>query len=91
MSQDLEVMQSTKWQRVQALGQVAEAAKNCPAGHRVYLRAMTVLEIELGITNAKNAEVAEGHLVSVDSLMFKAEETEEDKVLLVETEEEKNK
>jgi len=61
-------MYETKWERVAALGQVALAAKDAPAGHRVYLRAMTMIEIELGIKNDKNAEVGEGYLASVKML-----------------------
>jgi hypothetical protein len=62
----------SKWQRVQALGQAAEAAKNTKAGHRVYLRCMSMLEIELGVDNGNNAEVSEGFLDSLDRLVARS-------------------
>jgi len=59
----------SKWQRVNALGQAAQAARDTTAGHRVYLRAMSMLEVELGILNAENSEVAEGYLENVQDLV----------------------
>jgi len=71
---------SEKWERVAALGKAAEAAKNTDAGHRVYLRAMSMLEVELGIINPNNSEVTEGYLEDIDRLIKKDETllTEED-------------
>jgi len=43
----------------------------------VYLRAVTMLEIELGIGNGRNTEVQEGYLKSVDQLMPQEEEDDD--------------
>lgn len=57
-----------KSQRIAALAKAAEGAKDTPAGHRVFLRAMTMLEVELGIMNEENSEVQEGFISSVQEL-----------------------
>lgn len=56
-------------QRLNALGQVLQGAKDTQAGHRVYLRAMTILEGEFGIYNESNAEVAESHIAHVGEVI----------------------
>jgi len=66
-----------KWKRIEALGQVARGTMGPKAGHRVYLRAVTMLEIELGIGNGRNTEVQEGYLKSVDQLMPQEEEDDD--------------
>jgi hypothetical protein len=50
-----------------ALGCVANGAKDTAAGHRVYLRAITLLEKEFGIDNPRNAEVSEGFLRAAEA------------------------
>ena len=81
-----------KWNRVSALAQAAHAAKDTKAGHRVYLRAITMIEIETGIVNDDNSEVKEGHLGAVTELIATQEdpqtdeERDETKVLFVEAE-----
>lgn len=69
---------ASKWQRVSALGSAALAAKDTKAGHRVYLRCMSMLEIELGVANPSNAEVQEGFLDSVEGLVSHPDELDED-------------
>jgi len=76
-----EILQRVKWERIAALAAAAGAGKDAPAGHRVYLRAMTMLEIELGIRNEHNYEVKEGFLDNVETLMRKPTKDED---LLVE-------
>jgi len=73
-----------KWQRVEAIAAAAMAAKDTSAGHRVYLRSMTMLEIELGVQNEDNCKVSEGHLDNVQELMEKAQEEPKAEELLLE-------
>jgi hypothetical protein len=47
-------------QRIAALGQVLEGAKGVAVADRVFLRAVTMLEGELGIENKENAELQMG-------------------------------
>ena len=88
------IVQYLKWKRVEALSRVAEGAKNTKAGHRVYLRAVTMMEIELGVDNQDNYEVKEGYLDSVSDLIpnvrDNGEDPDETKVLFVESERENN-
>ena len=51
-----------KLHKINSLGVAANAAKNTKAGHRVYLRCMTLLENELEIKNEENAEKEEGFI-----------------------------
>ena len=60
-----------KWKKVNAIANAGIAAKDTQAGHRVYLRAITDLEVELGIKNDANCEVQEGYLNSVDDVRYK--------------------
>jgi len=70
-----------KWDVVRSVATAALASKNTPAGHRVYLRCMSILETELGIDNDKNAEVAEGYLSSLSELFPQQPEVIEKKEL----------
>jgi hypothetical protein len=71
---------SMKWHRIISLAAAANAAKDTPAGHRVYLRCISMLEVELGIMNPDNAEVKEGFLGSVEQLIAQAPQDEESPV-----------
>ena len=63
------IKQALKFQRISSLAHAANATKNVPAGHRLYLRSVTLMELELGIKNEHNAEVKEGILTSVQELV----------------------
>lgn len=67
-----------KLKRLEAIAKVADASKSTDAGHRVYLRCMTILELELGIDNKKNYEVSEGYLQSTQDLVSKKDDESED-------------
>ena len=74
-------MDKINWEKINALGTAACGAKDAVAGHRVYLRCMTLLELELGIINPKNYEVKEGFLTHpkiLESGDNNVEESEDD-------------
>ena len=67
-----------KSHRIDALAKVAEATKERKDGEighsaeRIYYRALTYLEMELGISNPQNGETRAGYIESVEALIQEA-------------------